>query len=151
MVKEVVNKDDIVLIWSEAFGDTKEDILYFADNVKNAKCLGVYDNDTLQSMLYLVDCRIKNDVSHYVYAACTFEKYRNNGCMSKLLDYCKKNYNDVCLIPANEGLVGYYKNRGLTLSESINDIKFDEIDGIVDYLFEGCELEKPFLQRYKGE
>ncbi len=150
MIKTVSNIDNIVSLWSEAFGDSRDEILYFIDNVKNADCIGVYD-DELHSMLYLVDCTLNGIKSKYIYAACTRSDCQGNGLMTQLLDYCKDQYNSVCLIPANHGLVGYYQDRGLTFVNDIDSIKFDQIDGIREYLFEGCELDTPIILEYRGK
>lgn len=151
MIKIVDSINDIVAIWSEAFGDSSDDILFFVNNIQHAKCLGFYEDGILHSMLYLVDCKINNCKSNYVYAACTFKKYQGSGNMSELLKYCKDNYNDVCLIPANIGLIDYYKKRGLNNIIEVDSICFDESNEIIDYLFEGCELEHPIALQYKGE
>ncbi len=147
MIKFTDDKNDIIKCWQEAFGDNIEDILYFIRNVKNAECLAYYDGEKITSMLYLVKCNI----GYYIYAACTMEKYRKKGYMSQLLDYAKAEYNPICLIPANFGLMDYYTKRGFTDFIDVNELDFDEIDGIKEYLFEGCELEKPIALIYKGE
>lgn len=147
MIKFTENKNDIIKLWQEAFGDSEEDILFFINNVKNAKCLAYYDNNSIASMLYLVD----SSKGKYVYAACTLKEYRGKGYMSDLLSYCKNQFDAVCLIPANEGLIEYYKNRGLNIELDIKEIKFNETDEIVEYLFEGCELSNPIVLMYKGE
>lgn len=147
MIRFTENREDIIKCWKEAFGDSDEDILYFVDNVKNAKCLAYYDDDKITSMLYLVKCSI----GYYVYAACTLEEFREKGYMTELLNYVKAKYSPVCLIPAKPWLIDYYKKRGLNITIEISQLQFDEIDGIKEYLFEGCELENPIALLYKGE
>lgn len=153
MIKAVQSTEDIVALWAEAFGDSREDIIYFIDNIRHGKCIGYYEGDKLLSMLYLVDCNYKQYMSQYVYAACTLKENRGRGYMSALLDYCTAECeHGFCLIPANYGLVEYYESRGLNRHISIEDISFDECDGICEYLFEGCELEAPFaLMLDKGK
>lgn len=142
--------EQIVALWQQAFGDSREDILYFADNCKNKICLGYFDKGRLVSFLYLVDCVCNGKKSKYIYAACTLEAYRKRGCMSKLLDYCRREIGCFCLIPADEDLVDYYYKRGLTGRTEINNIVFEENEDIKEYLFEGCTLEKPFVMIYNG-
>lgn len=141
MVKQVTNREEIILLWQEAFGDSREDILFFLENCKHKICLGYFKDDTLISMLFVVECSL----GYYIYAACTKKEARNSGAMSHLLDYCKKNYSSLCLIPANEPLIAYYKNRGFTKEEPISLLEFKEIREICDYLLEGCELSNPFI------
>lgn len=150
MIKITNNIDDIISLWQEAFGDTREDILFFADNLKHGECIALYDNEIV-SMLYLVDCKVDYKASKYIYAACTSKKYRSNGAMTRLLDYCKEKYESVCLIPANEGLISYYKKRNFDKAIDISSVTFDECDEICDYLFEGCELNNPFGLMYIGD
>lgn len=151
MVKVTNSTDDIISLWKEAFGDSNEDILFFVNNLKNGECLAIYDDDEqIVSMLYFVDCRIDGVESKYIYAACTSKKCRSNGSMTQLLEWCKNNYNNICLIPANDGLIDFYKKRDFQKEIDIASITFDESDAIKEYLFEGCELEKPFALQYKG-
>lgn len=145
MIKYTNNKNDIIKCWKEAFGDSDEDILFFIDNAKDAKCLAFYENDKITSMLYLVD----SSLGKYIYAACTLKKYQGKGYMSQLLEYCKYNFKKVSLIPANVGLIKYYEDRGLTVREDIETLIFNQIDEINEYLFEGCELEHPFIMSYE--
>lgn len=145
MIKFTENKEDIIKCWKEAFDDSEDDITFFIDNVKNARCLAYYDNSSIAAMLYLVP----SNFGSYIYAACTLNEYRKLGVMTKLLNYCKENFDSICLIPANEGLVNYYKLRGLTITYDVNSLKFDQIDDINEYLFEGCELEHPIVLAFE--
>ncbi len=149
MIKEFNDKNLIIPLWTEAFGDSEEDIVFFLNNCKNMKCIGCFDDEELLSMLFLVDCKLDNSNSKYIYAACTYKKYRGSGAMSKLLDYCKSNFKNVCLIPADDKLVCFYKKRGFEKEFDVDKIIFDESDDINEYLFEGCQLEKPIILAYK--
>lgn len=152
MIKFTNDINQIANIWIEAFGDSFDDVAFFENNLKNGKCLGYYINEKLVSMLYLVDCKLNDEDNYYVYAACTLKDFRGNGYMKNLLDYVKDTNGKVCLIPANEGLIDYYKNNGLDSFSSIEDLSFDECDALInDYLYVGCDLEKPVVQHYKGE
>lgn len=152
MIKYTDDIKQIAKIWIEAFGDSFEDVKFFADNLKNGKCIGYFIDDELVSMLYLIDCNLEEKTNHYVYAACTLKKYRGRGYMKSLIDYVKDKYNQVCLIPANEGLIEYYKSVGLDNFSNVESLCFDECDDLNnDYLFEGCTLSTPVVQYYKGE
>lgn len=144
MVKEITNKEAIIDLWQEAFGDTKEEILFFLENCKNKKCLGYFENGSLLSMLFLVKCSF----GYYIYAACTKKQARNTGAMSALLDYCKNSYRHLCLIPANEPLISYYKKRGFIKKAPLSSLEFEETKEICAYLLEGCELKQPFILIY---
>ncbi|MCH5320964.1 MAG: GNAT family N-acetyltransferase [Eubacterium sp.] len=142
--------DEIIALWQEAFGDSREDIVFFLENAKNISCLCYY-GDCLCSMLFLVDCTVNGMAFKYIYAACTAVSARKKGYMSKLLEYAQKKYNNVLLIPADKELVNYYSNRKFKHKIDIKDILFNECDEIKEYLFEGCSLNEPIALAYKGE
>ncbi len=138
--------EQIISLWQEAFGDSREEIMFFVNNAKNTKCLACFKDEVLASMMFLVQCSIKGENGSYVYAACTDKRYRGQGCMSALLKYAKDNTDGfVCLIPADEELIDYYCPRGFAKSADIKDLQFEQCDEIKEYLFEGCTLEKPFV------
>lgn len=145
MIKEVIDKNQIIPIWQEAFGDSEQDIAFFTENVKNAKCFGYYVGDNLASMIYFVPCTLNGKDAYYIYAACTKVEFKANGYMTKIIDYCKQNYDLFCLIPANEGLIDFYKKRGLDSKEDLSNLNFNQTDEICQYLLEGCTLSSPYL------
>ena len=58
----------------------------------------------------------------------------------------KREYGSLCLIPANEVLIDFYKKRGFIYEYELNDIEFFESDELKnDFLLVGCELEKPII------
>lgn len=152
MIKITNNIDDIVPLWSEAFGDSREDIVFFIDNIRNGVCLAEFQNDKAVSMLYLVDCSLNSKQAHYIYAACTDSKSRKKGYMAGLIKYCIDNYDRVCLIPADEHLVNYYNKQGLVFMHPVDDLKFNECRELIDeYLYAGCSLDSPVVLANKGE
>ena len=152
MIKITNNIDDIVPLWSEAFGDSREDIVFFIDNIRNGVCLAEFQNDKAVSMLYLVDCCLNSKQAHYIYAACTDSKSRKKGYMAGLIKYCIDNYDRVCLIPADEHLVNYYNKQGLAFMHPVDDLKFNECRELIDeYLYAGCSLDIPVVLANKGE
>lgn len=139
-------------LWQEAFGDSKEEITYFINNCENFELLGCYCDGDLASMLFLVDCRINDNNYKYIYAACTFEKYKKSGFMTELLDYCREHYDFLSLIPANNSLVGFYEKRGFRKHIGLKQLSFEQTDEIKEYLISGCTLKEPYLLCYeKGE
>lgn len=152
MIKdENISISDIIKLWSEAFGDSREDILFFIHNVKNAQCIMYYECAEPAAMLYLVDCETDTERGKYIYAACTSLKYRNKGYMTLLLNDVKERYGNVCLIPAENWLIRYYQSRGFTQKKEVGSIRFFEPKEIEEYLFDGCELEEPFALLCKGD
>lgn len=151
MIKFIDDAGLIIPLWQEAFGDCAEDIEFFLKNCKHKACLALVEGEELVSMLFLVDCKCCESDSKYIYAACTCKAYRSKGAMSALLEFCKKNYGSVCLIPADEDLVKYYKKRGFAYEHMPQELSFDESGEIKEYLFEGCELKRPMALEMKNE
>ena len=151
MIKKVTDPNDIIEVWQEAFGDSKEEILFFVNNVKNADCIGYYIEGKIASLMYLVECKAEGIKSNYIYAACTLNKYRGRGYMTKIIEYAKEKYDSVCLIPASDSLVDYYSDRGLDIKISINSIQFNQEAEIEEYLFEGYKLSEPCALFFRGE
>ncbi|MCM1285561.1 MAG: GNAT family N-acetyltransferase [Acetobacter sp.] len=143
--------ESIISLWREAFGDTREEIEFFLDNCENKSVLCYYKNNELLSMLFLVDCTVSNERYKYIYAACTRKRARKSGVMTELLDFAKECYSGILLIPADEKLSKYYKKRGFTHKIEIDFIRFYEIEDVIEYLFEGCELSRPYALAYIGD
>lgn len=145
MIRELKTINDIVALWQDAFGDSEAEICFFAENVKDADCRAYYMDNKPVAMLYLINCQYKGVTGGYVYAACTDRAYRQQGIMAKLLAYCKEIMPFVCLIPANAHLVAYYQKQGFTKLLNTEAVTFSQSAAITEYLFDGCELEKPIL------
>lgn len=146
MIKAYNDLNGIAEIWCEAFGDTFEDVKYFFENLKHGKCFAYIIDGKAVSLLFLVDCSIGDSTAKYIYAACTLKQFRGMGYMSRLLSYVCSLGSDVCLIPANERLVTYYKQRGFEEVRSVDELNFFENDVINnDYLIVGCSLKEPIV------
>lgn len=145
------NNEQVISLWQEAFGDSREDIEYFIHNCRHKSIIGYYIDDELVSMLFFVDCTVLNEEYKYIYAACTKNKYRSHGFMSELLEYTKKLSKRIVLIPADYSLVKYYEDRGFKQNIAVDAVLFNEIDEIKEYLLEGCELDTPFAMCYIGD
>lgn len=149
MIKQCTNTEDIISLWSEIFGDTREEIEFFINNIQHAICLGYYLDNELASMLFLVDCNIKMYSAKYIYAASTKKCYEGLGYMTELIKYCKKDECLICLIPANDDLINFYKARGFISKTGIEHISFDENERITEYLLEGYHLTEPQVMIYE--
>lgn len=139
----------IINVWHSVFGDSEEEIIFFLQNCKSKKCLGVFENEKLVSMLFIVDCKYGSLKGKYVYAVATLKEYRGRGLAGQLVENSKKYTDDfLWLIPANEALIDFYKKFGFEIklySENNyeNKVLFNEKDDVIKYLYEGCELKKP--------
>ena len=146
MISFCEDKNEITRIWKKVFGDSEEDILFFLENCKNARCIARFEKERIASMLFLVNCSVGGKSGAYIYAACTEKELEGRGFMTSLLDYSKTlGYAYLCLIPANDALIDYYKKRGFTETADISGLEFNETDEIKEYLFDGYELTEPKL------
>ena len=148
MIKRVTDKASLTELWEEAFGDTESEINFFLENA-DYDCFGCYKSGMLVSMIFVLDCKLDNKAFKYIYAACTREEFRCLGLMTKLIDYCKQQYSSLCLIPANNKLVNYYKARGFVSEYPIEKLSFSQNSEICEWLYEGYELTKPVVLYFK--
>lgn len=130
------NREQIISLWQECFGDKREYIEFFLDNCPSV-CLGIVTDSELISMLFLLDGHIADFKLKYIYAAATRAEHRGKGHMANLIEFakafCAEEYDGIFLVPAEESLYGYYKKFGF-----IEKFKRYEYD--LDY-----DLMKPCL------
>ncbi len=142
MIIRLSEKDDIkgiVSLWSEAFGDSEEEIMYFIDNKYVPENTVVAECDgEIASVLFLLEgeMSIKGSKypSYYLYAACTLKKFRGRGIMANLLSEAEKiaflrGYDFICLMPGEKSLFDFYSKHGYkivfnkkVLTLNLNDI-----------------------------
>lgn len=151
MIELIDNKDEIIELWQEGFGDPKEEILYFLENCSNKLCLAYKEDNKLFSMLFLVEATLNDKEIKYVYGATSSKVARNKGYMSELIKFIQKKYDRLCLIPASESLIEFYKKRRFIYSHSVESLKFNQTKEIVDYLFDGYNFYKPIVLEYRKE
>ncbi len=109
-------------LWADIFGDDEEYInLLFDFKYTPAECFAEISEGEVVSVLYLLKGYIitggKVFEGRYLYAAATSVKHRGKGIMAKLIkesqEYVKgKGLSFICLVPADEGLYGYYARFG---------------------------------------
>lgn len=160
-VKE--NSASLKKLWSETFGDDDEYInLLFDFEYTPSECFAeIFDGEVI-SVLYLLKGYISSDKKNfegrYLYAAATDRQHRGKGIMAKLIieaqEYIKdKGLSFICLVPADEGLYGYYarfgfeavmKNYVSSVSAEAKEMK-EESAVIADYLKTRNYLSVPFF------
>lgn len=110
-------RNNIISLWYECFGDEAEYIEFFLERCPNKLCVGSLEDDELVSMLFLLNGEVNGLPAKYIYAACTAHEFRGRGLMAGLIEYskncCAENGIDfIFLVPAEEGLYGYYSRFG---------------------------------------
>ena len=105
--------EQIVSLWQEAFGDSREWVLlYLEENIENV--LIYEESGQVFGMLSLLRVSYKERAGFYVYGVATGKAHRSMGVSTKLLEHAKKLAGDgfLVLVPRNQGLFEFYKGRG---------------------------------------
>ncbi|MCR4719601.1 MAG: GNAT family N-acetyltransferase [Firmicutes bacterium] len=113
---EEKDKEAVISLWQEAFGDKREEIAVFVDFFKSG--LLVFENDgQVVSMLTLIKTSVGAKKGRYVYAVATDKKFRGMGFASRLIDFAKQYISDndeifLVLVPREKSLFNFYKKHG---------------------------------------
>ncbi|MBQ4207275.1 MAG: GNAT family N-acetyltransferase [Clostridia bacterium] len=109
-------------LWKDVFGDEDGYIdLFFARAFPSCHPFAVIENGEVQSVLYLLDCRLqagrKLYDGYYLYAAATKPQYRRKGLMRSLIEEAKAFLHEtgkdfIVLLPAGKSLYDYYEKFG---------------------------------------
>ena len=109
-------------LWADVFGDSDDYIrLLFDCGYTPCECFAEVSDSEVISALYLLKGYIDNGnesyEGRYLYAAATAENHRGKGLMAKLIKEAQNyvasnNISFISLVPANEGLYGYYSRFG---------------------------------------
>lgn len=116
-------RKDLTELWHTVFGDDYDYInLFFKNEYSLCDTFAEIIDGKAVSVLYLLDCRVdysgKTYKGKYLYAAATHPDYRSRGLMGKLINealtYCENAWDIdfISLVPANDGLYGYYGKFG---------------------------------------
>lgn len=137
-------KEDIIALWNEAFGDSREYIEFFLCECPDIVCLGNTEDGRLVSMLFLLNGSIAQYRCKYLYAACTLKQFKGRGLMGELIEYAKKycvevGFDFIFLVPGEEKLYSYYEKFGFepkfqkgvySFCSDGSGFPFEEIDDI---------------------
>lgn len=131
------DREGIITLWQEAFGDLRKDIDFFLDSRYKPENTLVYDYDgKIASVLFLLDGEMhisgKDYPSYYLYAACTLNEFRGRGLMSELLAFArvtaeKRGRYFICLKPAEESLFTFYEKHGYISAFSKKIVTFSDV------------------------
>ena len=117
VVDIVEYRKNIVSLWNECFGDSRDYIEFFLDRCSDKICLGHIESSSIKSMLFLLNGEINGYSCKYIYAACTEKKARCRGLMGSLIEYAKEycrshGVDFIFLVPGEESLYSYYSRFG---------------------------------------
>lgn len=111
-------------LWHRVFGDEEDYInLIFPEVFDSCDVYAQVCGEEIVSAFYLLGCKIRCGervyTGKYLYAAATLPPYRNKGIMSSLIREAlagQKDADFIALVPADEGLYGYYSRFGFLKS-----------------------------------
>lgn len=110
---QLCHKEQMVTLWSYAFGDKAESVEKFLDKI--FKYFLVYEEDGIvKGMLSVLPVTFYGKNGGYIYAVTTHKKFRGQGICSKLMETVKadKKYNFLVLKPQNDNLFEFYEKMG---------------------------------------
>ena len=115
---EEKDKNAVIGLWQEAFGEAEKEILPFLEFI-NKNMLLMEENGEIVSMLSLLKVKIGEIKGRYVYAVATDKRFRGRGYASELLRYAKQlikenNEEFLVILPQNESLYAFYAKSGFT-------------------------------------
>lgn len=126
------DKNGLINLWNEAFGDSIESIEFFLNARFNpGNTLIAEDNGKIISMLFLFEGKVACGDgifdAYYLYAAATLKAYRGRGIMAEMLKSAKnlavqRNVDLICLKPADDRLFDYYEKHGYKSVFSIKTV-----------------------------
>ncbi len=129
---------EIKKIFQVSFNETDESTNFFFDNKFNLdNCIVCIVDEKVVSSLNIFDCKIQGNTENkkcvYIYGAATHPAYRNNGYMSKLIDFSNnfafmRGYQYSILLPENENLYKYYSRLGYFKFFKIKNVEFNNFE-----------------------
>lgn len=109
-------------LFTEAFQDARFTELFFQRGYSPDRCFLAAEGRVLAA-LHWFDCSLRGKRCAYVYGIAAFEHCRGRGIGSALIRaamaYLQQSYEAILLVPAEEGLFGYYERFGFSTVSTI--------------------------------
>lgn len=121
------DRNTIVCLWKEAFGDSEESIAEFLE-LFSKYMLVLSEGNEVVSMLTLFPVKLGGEKGRYVYAVATDKAYRNRGFARNLIEYAKafireKNEKFLTILPQSDSLYDFYKKFGFSELKCVKRIE----------------------------
>ena len=156
-------KNSLAYLWNKVFGDSYDYINnIFKEEYKNdILCFAEIEGDRAVSAFYLLRSSLHFDGKDYngwyLYSAATLIEYRRKGIMEKLIkeaqSFCAdEGYEYISLVPANDGLYGYYGKFGFHEAMYLrqNTLRTSSVHNSVYSSVTDHEKIKALRSSYKG-
>lgn len=133
----------LLTLWQEAFGDTKEETMFYFDHRHQAKNMLVLEQGSaILGMLSMLPVDLLNRgkvyPARYVFAVATKTLYRGQGVSTKLFDAAHEQMKEEgaaasLLVPATPSLFEFYRKRGYqtTFYQDMVTLRAEEIQKIL--------------------
>lgn len=109
-------------LFTEAFGDARFTELFFQRGYSPNRCFLAAERQVLAA-LHWFDCDLHGRRFAYVYGIAAFESCRGQGIGSALIraaiEHLRQSYEAILLVPAEDGLFGYYERFGFSAVSTI--------------------------------
>lgn len=109
-------------LFTEAFQDERFTELFFQRGYSPDRCFLAAEGQVLAA-LHWFDCSLDGRKAAYVYGIAAFEHCRGQGIGSALIRaamaHLRQSYDAILLVPAEEGLFGYYERFGFSTVSTI--------------------------------
>lgn len=138
--------EDLKTLFRTSFSLEKSEVDFFFENKFNPdNCVVCLKDGKLTSALHMfynnLICRNSKKIkAYYLYGAATFPEYRNQGFMTKTINFAnnlalKKECEYSILLPANDSLVRFYEKIGYRSFFKTNFLKFtfDKLKRVTDF------------------
>lgn len=149
--------EDLKKLFGESFCLKNNEVdFFFKNKFKIADCVVCLKDGKITSALHIfyngiMDENFKKIKAYYLYGAATFSEYRNQGFMTKTINFAnklalKKECKYSILLPENDNLMGFYEKLGYQsfFKTSFLKFTFENLKKIVNFekLCNTDELEK---------
>ncbi len=146
------NREDIIRLWKEAFGDSTEAIECFLDNICKDRVAVFTENNKAVGMASVLPVSCNGKTGRYIYAVATDKAYRGRGICKKLMAYIEgyaKEQRDsfLILVPASSSLFDFYKKMGYNQEVFAPILKAEDTDKVISHK-EYYKLRKSLLKGY---
>lgn len=111
-------EEQILRIWEECFGDSKEYIkMYLEKRFETENMMVIHEDGKIVSMASFLPVQVtingKQESARYVYAVATLPTYRKRGYASEIIKHATGKYQEPLILqPADDAMEAYYGNLG---------------------------------------
>lgn len=154
MIEFAENRDipELTALWQTVFDEDKEVCEIFFESVFPLSRALIYrENGEIAVSLFLLNCSLGEFSGLCIYCAMTRSDFRGRGYMKKLLSFAdgyrkEKQLDFLFLVPAEEGLFGYYKQCGF---EEFGSKQTASVEAFAEapLNISGCSPEEYILKR----